>query len=204
MNNYMHIKELENAIKDDLKWEKVSSIDVDEFPFKNYEEVKEKFYSKYSFGIDYTVANKLAQWLYGKGHTFLFLLLASIQFLVPIASIIMAIVLSNYWLLLGVFFGPVGFFVANPYNPFRKFFNAVVFCLCLFLIYLVLEGGETLIVLIVFYILPFFVSKYIYHSNQKKLEKVALQSELIFIFLYQNKALGFRNNETGKNHFYRG
>ncbi|MDP3985243.1 MAG: hypothetical protein Q8P82_00625, partial [bacterium] len=63
------------------------------------------------------------------------------------------------------------------------------------------QGKETITYLSAFFVFPFFINSYLYDINQGKLEHVALESETIFIYLYQNGKLGLKHNESGKSYW---
>lgn len=187
----MLVGKLENRVEQDLKWKKVE--DIPDFPFRNYEEAKAKIRSgEFSTGIDFSTSNQFAQWLYGGVYTFFFLTLASMPFIVAVLSVILAVWFQNYWLLFAIPLGFLAQFTSNPYNPAKGFFNLVVGVLFLIFVWRLLAGGETGPLLMAAYIFPFWINRYIYNHNQKKLGEVAMSSEKIFIFLYQNGKMGFK------------
>lgn len=198
----MSVQHFEEKIAGDLKWNKIE--DIPDFPLANFDEVKRGIEAnKFSLGIDFTTSNQLAQWLYGQGHRFFFLILASAPIIVAILSVILAIVLSNYWLLAGVVLGFIGQFMSNPYNPSKNFWKPVVGILFLVFLYGLWQGNETISYLSAFFVFPFFINSYLYGMNQGKLERVALQSEKIFIYLFQSGKLGLRDNANGQSHWHR-
>lgn len=196
----MHTKHFEEKISADLKWEKIE--DIPNFPVSNFDEVKQKLKTNvFSIGIDFTTANQLAQWLYGKGFSIFFTILASTPIIVAILAVILAFVLGNYWLLIGVILGFAGQLMSNPYNPSKNFWKPVVGTLFLVFLYGLWQNKETITYLSAFFVFPFFINSYLYDMNQGKLERVALESEKIFIYLYQNGKLGLKHNENGKSYW---
>jgi len=195
-------REFEKQIEPKLKWERVE--EIPDFPIPNFEEVKKKASTdEFSIGIDFTTANELAQWLYGKGHTIFFLVLASTPFIVAIASFVLSVVFKNWWLLAGVPLGFLGQFMANPYNPSKNFWKPIVGMLFLVFVWAVWQGKVTAAFLSACFVFPFFINSCVYRMNQNKLMEVALNSEKVFIFLYQNGKLGLRHNESGKSYWHR-
>ena len=125
VTNSVLVKEFQEEITPKLKWLYIG--DIPDFPLSNFDEVKSKISTGiYSIGIDYTTANQLSRWLYGTGHKNLVVFLASTPVFICIISIVLSIVLGNYWLLFGIAIGILGFFMANPYNPARNFWLIVV------------------------------------------------------------------------------
>src|SRR3989344_4357638 len=194
----MSVQHLEKKIAGDLKWNKIENIP--DFPLANFDEVKRGVEAnKFSLGIDFTTSNQLAQWLYGQGHKYFFLILASTPIIVAILSIILAIVLNNYWLLAGIALGFIGQFMSNPYNPAKNFWKPIVGILFLVFLYGLWQGKETITYLPAFFVFPFFINSFVYSMNQNKLTEVALNSEKVFIFLYQAGKLGLKHNESDKS-----
>ena len=191
------INQFEEQITPDLKWQKIE--DIPDFPLSNFNEVKQKIQTKeFSVGIDFTTSNQLAQWLYGQGHKYFFLLLASTPIIVAIASLILSFIFGNFWLLLGIVLGFAGQLLSNPYNPSKNFWKPVVGTIFLVFLYGLWQGQQTITYLSAFFVFPFFINTYVYSMNQGKLELVALESEKVFIYLYQNGKLGLKHSESGK------
>lgn len=196
----MHTKHFEEKIVSELKWQKVE--DIPNFPVSNFDEVKQKLKAgTFSIGIDFTTSNQLAQWLYGKGFSIFFTILASTPIIVAVLAVILTFVLGNYWLLIGVALGFAGQLMSNPYNPSKNFWKPVAGTLFLIFLYGLWQGKETITYLSAFFVFPFFINTYLYDMNQGKLERVALESEKIFIYLYQNGKLGLKHNESGESYW---
>lgn len=196
------IKEFEEQITPKLKWKKIE--EIPDFPFSNFEKVKTKISKgEFQIGIDFTTSNKLAQWLYGKGHAFFFIALASTPFIVAFISIFLAIFLKNWWLLAGTLLGFLGQVMSNPYNPSKNFWKPIVGTLFLVFVWALWQGKTTAALLSAFFIFPFFINSFVYNMNQNKLREVSMDSEKIFIFLYQIGKLGLRNNNTGESYWHR-
>jgi hypothetical protein len=197
----MHIKQFENKITSELKWNTIS--DIPDFPLIDFKDTKLQIEEdKFTVGIDFSTANEFAQWLYGKGHRFFFLILATVSVIVAISSLVLAIVLSNYWLLFGIAIGFAGQFLSNPYNPLKTYLKPIVGVLFLVFVYGLWKGMETMTFLSSSFILPFFINSFLYNMNQNKLRAVAMDSEKIFIFLYQNGKLGLKDNTNGKRYWH--
>jgi len=185
----MFINHLEEQIESKLKWKKIE--EIPDFPIGSFDEVKKKVSTnEFSLGIDFSTSNELAQWLYGSGHKFSFLLLASTPFIVAIASLVLGFTLGNYWLLIGIVLGFAGQFLSNPYNPSKNFWKPIVGTLFLVFLYGLWQGKETITYLSTFFVFPFFINSFVYSMNQNKLTEVALNSEKVLIFLYQAGKLG--------------
>lgn len=191
----MSVSILEEKITPDLKWGKIE--DIPNFPLSSFADIKQQVgANKFSIGIDFTTSNQLAEWLYGKGHCIFFLILASAPTIVAIASIVLAFVLGNYWILLGIILGFIGQFLSNPYNPLKSFLKPIIGILFLIFLYGLWQGKETIAYLTAFFVLPFFINSYLYEMNQNRLKAVAIQSEKVFIYLYQTGKLGLKDNSS--------
>jgi hypothetical protein len=198
----MLISQLEEKIAPELSWQKIE--DIPDFPLHSMSEVKSSVEAdQFTVGIDYTTSNTYATWLYGGGHKILYLILGSIPITIAIVSLVLVFVLGNYWLLFGVILGFAGQFLSNPYNPSKGFWKSVVGLLFFVLVYGLWQGKETMIYLSAFFIIPFFTHEFIYSMNQNKLIAVALDSETIFIYLYQTGELGLKDCSNGKSYWCR-
>lgn len=196
----MHTKYFEEKIAPELKWQEVG--DIPNFPVSSFDEVRQKLKEGiFSVGIDFTASNQLAQWLYGKRFSIFFTILASTPIIVAILAVILAFVLGNYWLLTGIALGFAGQLTSNPYNPSKNFWKPVIGTLFLVFLYGLWQSKETIIYLSAFFVFPFFINSYLYDMNQGKLERVALESEKIFIYLYQDGKLGLKHNESGESYW---
>jgi len=198
----MNTKYLEEQITLKLKWNKIE--EISNFPLNSFEDMKRRVgANQYSIGIDFSTSNEFAQWLYGGGHKLFFLLLASTPIIVAILSLVLAFIFGNYWLLIGVILGFAGQLLSNPYNPSKNLWKSIVGILFLVFVYGLWQGKETMAFLPAFFIFPFFINSFVYSMNQDKLKAVAMQSEKIFIFLYQNGKLGLKDNSNEQMYWYR-
>jgi len=197
----MHTKHLEEQITPKLKWNKIG--DIPNFPLNSFEDVKRRVEAnQFGIGIDFTTSNELAQWLYGSGYKLFFLLLASTLHIVVITSFVLAFILGNYWLLAGVVLGFAGYFLSNPYNPSKKFWKPIASLLFLVFAYGLWQDKETMTYLSAFFVFPFFINSFLYSMNQSKLKAVAMNSENIFIYLYQIEKLYLRDNSNKQMYSY--
>ncbi|MDP3985244.1 MAG: hypothetical protein Q8P82_00630 [bacterium] len=90
----MNTKHFEEKISAELKWNKID--DIPDFPCSNFNEVKQKIKENiFSIGIDFTTANQLAQWLYGKGFSIFFTMHATTPIIVAILGVNLAFALAN-------------------------------------------------------------------------------------------------------------
>ena len=194
------LKEFETRIEPEMKWTRVQ--DIPDFPFTTFGDARAKIQSgEYATGADFTASNMFARWLYGDAYKYFFLLLASTPFIGVLVSIALSVWLNNYWLLFGVLLGFLGQFTSNPYNPSKGFFNMLVAGLVALFGWFFYSNNETGTILVAFYVIPFWLNRYIYKHNQKKLTDTALGSEKLFIYLYQTAKLGFKD-KSGKSYWH--
>lgn len=197
----MLVKDFEERIAPDIKWEKVE--DIPNLSHLSFDEVKKKIgANEYSIGIDYNVSLEVAKWLYGPAYRTLFFLLTWTPYIMSVVAIVLAFILGNYWLLFGVVICVAGLTLANPMFRSRKFFTIVAGILFLVFLYGLWQGKETITYLSAFFLLSFFITRYTFSMTQGRLKRVALESEKIFIFLYQRGKLGLRNNKSGETYWY--
>lgn len=195
------VSEFVQKIEGDLKWKSLEDSPLG--LFGSFEELKRKIAAnEIKVGVHFTIAAKLANRFYGKRYRLVYLLLCNVIPILGLLSIFLAIYLKDYWLLFGVILVLLGFLVATPYNPLKKFFDSlekiviVVFLLSLFL------GKITASLLSAFFIVPYEITGFIHFLNQQKLKKAALSSEKFFLYLYQTHELGIKNNSTGESYWY--
>jgi hypothetical protein len=198
----LSIHQLEERITPQLNWKKIE--EVPEFPLKSFDEVKQRVASnQFGIGLDFTTANQVAQGLYGKGYAVLFTILASVPMIGVLLAIGASIWLGNYWLLAGAPLAFIGQFLSNPYNPAKSFANGLQGVFILILLYALWQNSETATYLPLFFVVAFWVNRSLYRRNQARLIRVALQSERIFIFLYQTGKLGLKDNSTLQMYWHR-
>ncbi len=195
------VSEFVAKIEDNLKWKTVEDSPLG--VLGSFEELTKKIAAKeVQLGVHFTISNKVADRLYGKGYRFVYLLLCNLIPLIGFLSIFLSFYLKNYWLLFGVILVLLGFLVATPYNPLKKFFDSlekiviVVFLLSLFL------GKMTVSLLSAFFIVPYELTGFIHFLNQQRLKKAALSSEKFFLYLYETHELGLKNTLTGESYWY--
>ncbi|MBI1750008.1 MAG: hypothetical protein HY234_12705 [Acidobacteria bacterium] len=121
----MPVGKLEERIQNDLRWQRIE--DVPEFPAKNFAELRKRVtLGELSLGIDYTVANQLAQWFYGRKYTLGFMALAWFPYSAMALAIILAIALRSFAWLGALPIVLVAEFGSNPHIPrsvLKTFFN---------------------------------------------------------------------------------
>jgi len=93
--------------------------------------------------------------------------------------------------------------MSNPYNPSKNFWKPIVGILFLVFLYGLWQSKETITLLSAFFVFPFFINSFLYNMNQNKLMEAALNSEKIFIFLYQTGKLGLKHNESHKSYWHK-
>lgn len=195
----MMIEQFESEISNELKWNSVEKIP--HFPMDSFTELQNAISNKtYDVGVDFTTANQLSSWIFGKVYTILYLILTWVPYIVVAASIVLSIVLNNYWLCIGIALAFFGMLVSNPYNPTKSFWSFISVCLFGIFVYGVLNKSETIALLSAFFVVPFFTNSYLYGSNAYLVRKLALNSEKVFIYLFQNNKMYLRHNATNKIH----
>lgn len=189
----MQTNYLEEKILSEIRWNKVE--DIPDFPLKSFEDLQQQIEAKkFNVGIDYGISNRLAEWLYGKRYAISHYLLTWIPFIFAIVSIILALILKNYLLLLGIPFSIIAMITADPINPSRDFMTFIASLSFLLFVYGLWKGNETITYLPLFFVIPFLAIRHLFYRNQNKLIEIALNSEKLFIYLYQNNYLSLKDN----------
>jgi len=191
------LKKFEAHVKTNLTWKSVG--EIPSFPFETLSQIRKSEESnEVSIGVDYSIANQVAMNLYGKLYATVFAIVAATWTWVGIAAIVLAFILGNYWLLLGVPIAFFSFMVSNPYNPVKGLFTIVNYTSIALLIYGLITGAINLVLFTIFFSVPFIVNSAMYRKNWNKLRGLALNSETLFLYLFQHNAIGLQFNDTGK------
>lgn len=197
MVNQILLTEWQTKIQSELLWSKVEEIPG--IPFLSFQDAQEKINTgDFATGIDFSTANQLAKWRYGDAYRNFFLFFASAPLIIALLSIILSFSLNNYWLLFGIILCFIGQFTSNPYNVSKRFYGKLALALTLLSCWSIWINEYTIFYLTFFYVLPFWMNRWIYGYNQKKLEHIILKSEQDFIYLYQKGKLGFQDR-VGKS-----
>ncbi len=192
------IKEkLLKTIRSNIKYKSIQ--DIDRIDFKSFKAlIRAVEMGEIKLGMDNTAANQLARTkIFGAFSFYLFMFLAASWMWVSIAAIVLAVLMSEYWLLAAIPVSIIGLMTANPYNPAKKFFSLVFIILCIYVLFGLIGGFETLHYLSLSYVIVFLATAYVYDMNQKLMHDLALESEEWFIYLFQSRAVAIL--EDGKN-----
>lgn len=195
------IADFESRIETDLRWQRIEEIPG--FPVRDFAEVRQKVRSgDISLGIDFTTANQLVGWLYGRLYRISFLLLAWIPYLSVLLAVVLAIALKSFVWLLAIPIIIVAEVGSNPYNPLRRLFDVGFAIAIAVLLWALFTGNIVVAGLSGFFLAAFRANRFLYYRNQRKLRQVALDSEPIFIYLYQLGKLGLKDR-AGKTYWDR-
>ena len=196
----MLAREIEAELRNTLHWQKVE--DIPNFPWHTYREIKEKWDSnEISIRIDFTTANILSVRICGQGYKVWALLLSWIPFLGVAASVVLAIALKNPFWLLAIPIIIVAELGSNPLNPLGGFFRLTMLFAFFYFLWAIWETQMAGGVLSAFYIVPYWSNKAFYLGNRIKLTRLAMDSETLFIHLYQSKSLALAVD--GRLHYFR-
>ena len=197
------VQGLENAVAIHLKWRTVA--DIPDFPFPSFDEATKKIEEdQFSVGIRHEDADHVALRLIGsRADLVLWQFLGSAQFLTAGASILLALILRNPLLLVGLPLGFLGTLLSNPYNPLRRLLGAGALALSLLFFWTVVQGQHSTPYLLALFVLPFWMSRLFYRLNWLKTKRAVLASETLFIFLYQSGCLGFEDRATHRTYWDR-
>jgi hypothetical protein len=196
-NDIFLMQKIDQMFGSKLNWKVIE--EIPNFPMNNYGEViSEISNNKFSFALSPNIANDFAQGFYSKGYALFNTFLASALVFVTIISITMAIVLRNYWLLLGVVIGFLGQLLAIPNAPFKSIVKPFIGILFFAFVYGLWQGQETMTYLSAFFICPFLMVTYLYDLNQARLSTLFMKSQTLFIYLYQSGYLGIKDVISGQ------
>lgn len=194
------IKEIEQRLKPNLKWQKVE--EIPDFPLHSFADVKNRVSAdEFSVGVDFDVARKFASWVYGRFYASLFALLWTVPLWVTVGTLILAFVRGNYFLLLCLPVVVMGYFLSSPYALGKKTFLPLFFTAAW--LFAMWAGHDTFAWVTGVFILPIWINKYVTSSYQSRAVIVALSSEVIFLDLFYDGNLGIKNCKTGETHWYK-
>lgn len=194
------VERLEKQISPKLRWKTIE--EIPDFPLRSFSDVTHNIEEeRFSIGIDYDISNQYAIWLYGPAHELFFALLVNTPFIVAIALGVLALFLRSYWPLFGIVLAFVGYLLGFPRNPLNKSFKSISVLVVLFSLLAFWRGLWPTALLSDCLALTFFIEDFVNNMNQNKLKWVALNSEKIFVFLYQNGKLGLKDNKNAKTYW---
>ncbi|MGC9602607.1 MAG: hypothetical protein ABSE76_02620 [Minisyncoccia bacterium] len=191
----MEYKKLEEKIDNDLKWKTIE--DIPNFPVSNFNEIKKKIDSKeFSLSLNPITTLEFSSNFSSGFSSLFFSLFLHTTWIVTIASIILAFVLGNYWLFLGIIVCYVAHFTSLPYVQFKKLCYLVAALLFLVFFYGIMQHKELATYLSLFFILPVLANIFLYDMSYRKLRDVSINSEKIFIYLFQTGKLMLEDNKN--------
>lgn len=199
----MDLSEIEKEINPELKWEQIGQIP--NFPAQSFHELKRSIESEtLKIATDFQISNRLATWLYGKTYAIFFILLSWLPYIVSIISLVLAFILKNFWLSLGLPLGISSIFFANPYNPLKNLLTILAWLSVIVFGWGLWYENDTFIYLPMFFSIPFFITRFTYNLNQQKLITTAMKSEKLLIYLYQTHNLYLMDTASQKIYSHQG
>lgn len=180
----MGITEVEAKIEKDLTWKSVA--DMPDFPFASFRQLSTSLEQGDSFISVNSITAR--QWApsFGKPGAILLLLLGSLTIVVPVASIVLALVMRNYWLLAGVPISIIGQLAGSPYNSRKKgVLSRFAVVLAGLAILALIDGRQTVAALIAIYIISYWGDRSVYGYSVHVLRKIVSKRESLFLYFYQ-------------------
>jgi hypothetical protein len=191
--------QIESRFEKELKWPDVGKIP--NFPARNFPDVKEKVeMGQFDVGVDNTVANYTAAAVHKGLFRPIFIIWLNMQVILAALAVVLSIIMKDYALLLGVPLVFLSEIVSNPYNPFRGFLSKLAIVISLYALHGFYFGASSGTYLAALFIVNFWGNRGFYRHNRNLLERIALNSEKILIYLYQTGSLFLRNNMTGETY----
>lgn len=209
----MNRKYLEEQVTPELKWKKIE--DIPNFPLNSFEDVKRHVEAnQFSVGIhvgsEFEHRDKLVlRLLYSASqdihYNFFFFLSKTPEIIIIILPLVLAFALGNYWLIVGTVLGILpGVHYNDPSKEYflRRSLKYMLVFLFFVFVYGLWQGKETITYLSAFFIFSFFIDNLSHSMKQNKLKNSAMQSEKIFIFLYQAGKLGLKDNSNEQMYWH--
>jgi hypothetical protein len=183
------ISEIEKKLIDNGEPEKV--IDLFNFPFDDYNELKIRIKSKdYSFGSRYT--SELPKVIAFKSEYMVQLFWSTLPVLIVFVDILFSIFMNDYFLLLGILFAALGTIFSAPSLPIKFLLCFSAFAFIYSLMYLDLNWS-------IFIGSLFFSQSFLMIARSqyvKIVEDRALNSEIIFCYMYKYKYINIKEKSS--------
>jgi len=166
--------------------------ELEDFPFTSLSDLKLAYEkNKYSIACEYS--DSIMKLFSTKGDMTAHLIWATLPYVIILSNIILAIILSKYILLLSIPLSLLGNFASSPYSPFRNFlsgFGGILFIISFFLF------SWPVTVIIGSMLFSQIFSMTAREQYRIMVMEKALNEEILFCFLYLDRILILRNNET--------
>lgn len=191
-----YVEEWERNVELRLKWSRVA--DIPAFPCKTLEEIRERVKSgDLALGIDYGLALTVAERAYGQRYALMNAAIGFLPFLLALALSVLAFYQKDYLLLIGVPLCILGTFLSSPYTRL----TVLRVALSGLLVWALWTGRTTVAALTASFLVPSLIGRYVYSHSQNRLKSVALNSEILFIYLYQSGLLGLKDSATNESYW---
>lgn len=183
-------------------WKKIS--EISEFPFTSFDELISSVKDgSYKIILSHTAARELSTLIRTLTGTVINLILLLIPWLFILVLIGVSIWLHNYYLFIGIPIVVLFFVISNPMMPMPGpvILNKIV--LLAFFVFLIAlwKEWQTAEWLIASMILPFLSNREMYRENINALYKECLNSEPLFLFLFEKYGVEVRNLLTGEEYW---
>jgi hypothetical protein len=176
--------------------------DIPGLPFKSFDELKVAVYEgTYAIDVSYPAARELSTTIRTPLGAFNNLILLFAPWIMMLCVVGVAIWLGNYLVLLGLPIALISNFIGNPMAPGKGFFGMTAWLAFLFLLFAIWQGWYTTTWLLASGVVPFFSNREMYRENISALHKAVLNSETLFLYLYEKYAIRLRNTETGEEYW---
>jgi hypothetical protein len=187
----------ESVLRAQCVWSSIA--EIPEFPTSNFVDLRTRVFERcYTLGIDYSVANQIAHSVCGTPYSCAVLMMGALPYLVVVALVVAVFVTFNLRLLFGIPIAVFAFVMANPIIPVRRAMTVFAVLVSLVMVGAALGAYPTVAWLCAVFVSIFMVIRLFYSANARALRLAALDSEALFLFLYENHGCTVRDNETGR------
>lgn len=197
----------ETELRKHLRWQSVDQIP--KFPFRSFDQTRREILNgKFGIAVDNTKANAISSYVRTRAGIFTSLFLSWVPWLCVLVSVVLAVVFGKWGFLWGMLFSVIALLLANPFGflkPFRKPFGAIadiiLLALTFFALRILFSDNTLSFGLFSLFLVSYAANRAYYIGNEKAITRTALESEPLFIYLYQDANLGLRDNNTGETYW---
>ena len=185
----------EDTLRERNRWKTVSEVPT--LPFRSFAELQGALEEgSYELDVSYIAARELAPYVRSVGGRILNMLL-SVTWLIVIAGVILAGVLSGrYLLFLGIPVAVGGHLLGDPLNPLRVLSTKLNAALAVAVLVALVNSYAIPAALLAAFVLSFSANRAMYGSNVRALRLALVKSEALFLNQYSKRGVRLRRTGT--------
>jgi hypothetical protein len=191
--------ELSDSIFGMEQWRSVS--DIPDFPFDSFDQLREAVARRsYNLGVDPLAAAQWADEFNTRLKRITVAVLSLLLILAAITSVIVAVSISNYWLLAAPLIMAITFYLSNPAFPLHKWVTVLGVLSVAATLNLLANGLPTATLLLAYAGLTFAAVRAAAFISNSAFRKALLSDEALFLAAFSARACSLRNTRTKRVH----